>query len=202
MDSVYALRHDKEDLFKIGRTRGVQTRIQDLATGNPHRLTLFDSIETDDACAVERFLLRSLESKRVGNGGGRDFFAATPEEIRRAFNDARLYLEHDLPRKRQVAALAAKESDGELLVEPDEHERQLHRELVAARQEKFLAEVRYELLENELKLLIGTSPGFHGVATWMTHTKTRFDEQSFKVAEPRLYEKFRHPFRQRTFRIL
>ena len=46
MAFVYVLRSGDEPLFKIGRTRGgLEARIRQLATGNPHRLTLFDHIE-------------------------------------------------------------------------------------------------------------------------------------------------------------
>lgn len=65
MAFVYILRSGNEDLFKIGRTRGeLAARIKNLSTGNPHALTLFDSIETDDDAACETYLHGRLQSRR------------------------------------------------------------------------------------------------------------------------------------------
>jgi Meiotically Up-regulated Gene 113 (MUG113) protein len=65
MAYVYILRSGSENLFKIGRTdRDVDARIRQLATGNPHRLTKFDCIETEHDSLCETYLHRILRSRK------------------------------------------------------------------------------------------------------------------------------------------
>src|SRR2546428_3158194 len=82
MACVYILRSGNENLFKIGRTDGdVEARIRQLATGNPHRLTKFDLIETEHDSLCETYLHRMLRSKRSLASEAREFFRITPEDL-------------------------------------------------------------------------------------------------------------------------
>jgi len=57
MACVYILRSGSENLFKIGRTDGdVDARIRQLATGNPHRLTITPEELTPVICDAREFL--------------------------------------------------------------------------------------------------------------------------------------------------
>jgi len=112
MAFVYILRSGDEDLFKIGRTSGdVEARRKHLSTGNPHPLTVFDAIETDDVAACESFLHGRLQSKRCA-GDAREFFALAAADLQDAIREARDYLTDDLPRQKEAERLAKQDSDG------------------------------------------------------------------------------------------
>src|SRR5262249_31174526 len=74
VEYVYVLRSGDEDLFKIGRTRDINSRRLTLSTGNPHPLTLFAVIETEHASWCETYLHSVLRSRRVAG----EFFAVSP----------------------------------------------------------------------------------------------------------------------------
>jgi hypothetical protein len=90
---VYAFRHGRDDEFKFGRTTNLERRRKGLQTGCPRPLTVFDFIETDEALAGERFILRRLASKQLIG----EIFAVTPDEASAAMQACREFLENELP---------------------------------------------------------------------------------------------------------
>jgi hypothetical protein len=199
---VYILRSGEEDLFKIGRTRrDLAARIKQLSTGNSHRLTLFDLIETEDDAACEAYLHGTLQSKRCMDGEAREFFALPPAELEDAIRGAREYVTEVLPRRREAERLAKEESDGRIL-RPGHEEWARYRRLLQVRESEHRLGVDRLRLENELKLAIGTAAGLDDIATWTTHSVRKLDEASFRLSEPALYQAFVRESRTRTFRLL
>jgi hypothetical protein len=201
MAFVYILRVGDEDVFKIGEAGNVGSRIKGLSTGNHHPLTEFDSIETDDASACESYLHGVLRSRRIRNGGGKEFFALTASEVEEAVRDARAYVAEHLPVKREVERLSKQESDDTVL-QPGDEEWSVYGELLEVREDIYRLKVRRERLENDLKMVIGTAAGLDGLVTWKTHTLSRFDESSFKLAQPELHQVFLLESQRRTFRLM
>lgn len=70
MAFVYIFRSGSENIFKIGKSRDPAKRRNQLSTGNPHKLTELDRIQTDDGqqSCCEKFLQNKLRSKRVIHG--------------------------------------------------------------------------------------------------------------------------------------
>src|SRR6266496_3598631 len=197
MGQVYVLRSGTEDLFKIGRTRqDVDSRIRGLATGNPHRLTVFDIIETEHDTLCETHLHRLLRSKRVAG----EFFAATPAELRAALRDARDFLAEFVARRLEVKSLAEEESDGRLLT-PGSEEWSLYTEILETRADQDHSSFRRELLENKLKLIIGKTDGLDGVATWRSQTRYQLDEASLRLERPDIFRAYQKGTRIRVFRL-
>jgi hypothetical protein len=201
MAFVYVLRSGDEELFKIGRTRGdLEARIRQLATGNPHRLTLFDHIETEYEAVCETYLHRRLRSKRSGEGDAREFFALSAVDLRDALRDAREFLAEFVPKQREAERLAKEETNG-ILLKPGHREWELYRRLLEVRESEYSLSLDRALLENQLKLVIGKADGLEQVATWKSHAVKKFDEAAFKLAEPELFEAFVRASLQRKFRL-
>jgi Meiotically up-regulated gene 113 len=116
VSTVYVLRSGNSSLFKIGRTRNLGRRMEQLASGNPDRLTLFDSIETDDAAACETYLHHRLRSRRSKDSDATEFFDLDPEELRDVIQDARAFLDDFIPKQREAERLANEESREEILL--------------------------------------------------------------------------------------
>src|SRR5215813_8757037 len=113
MAYVYILRSGNENLFKIGRTDAdVDTRIRQLATGNPHRLTKFDIIETEHDSLCETYLHRILRSRKSLASDAREFFAITPEELAPVIRDAREFLAEFVAKQAEAERLSEQEPDG------------------------------------------------------------------------------------------
>ncbi len=202
MAFVYVLRSGDEELFKIGRTRrDLHARIAQLSTGNPHRLTLFDHIETGHEIVCETYLHRRLRSKRSGEGEAREFFALTPPEMKDAVRDAREFLEEFVPKQREADRLAKEESDGQVVI-PGQQEWHLFRRLLEIREGEDSLSLDRALLENQLKLVIGEADGLERIATWRTQEVKKFDAAAFKLAEPKLFDAFVRASRVRRFRLL
>jgi Meiotically up-regulated gene 113 len=200
MAFVYILRSGDGDLFKIGRTRGdVESRRKHLSTGNPQTLTVFDSIETDDVGACEAYLHASLQSKRCA-GDAREFFTVSTAELEAAIRAVRQYLAEDLPRQKQAERLAKQECDGQIL-RPGDEEWETYRRLLQVRETEHGVGLERMRLENELKLVIGTAASLDGIATWKAHLVRKFDEASFKRAEPAMHKAFVRESRVRQFRL-
>jgi Meiotically up-regulated gene 113 len=194
---VYIMRNGVTNVVKIGRARNVESRRGQFMTGNPEELTLIDSIETDEPGRCETFLHRIFESKRVRG----EFFALTPIEAQDAARRAREYVADHLPAEHEAKRLAQTDCDGPARP-PDDRERGLHRELLEARESRSRWKFECDRLENELKARIGTSEGIEGIASWTTHTKTTFDEASFRKEHPELHAAFSRPVRLRRFVLL
>jgi hypothetical protein len=202
MSFVYILQSGEENLYKIGIANDVDERLRDLKTGNPRRFFVFgliDTVDRESANAVESFLHKMFQSKRVP-GGGREFFALTRMEAEDAERAGRAFLSEALPRRKEVEALSKEESDDRLL-RPRDQDWEVVRSLLHWRENKYKAEIECERNENRLKLTIGASAGIDGLATWKSHLVARFDQGAFKLAEPDLYQAFVREARQRDLRL-
>jgi len=201
MAYVYVLRSGDEDLFKIGRTdRDVETRIRQLATGNPSRLTKFDIIETEHDSLCETYLHRILRSKRSLRSGAREFFALTTEELRAALSDAREFLDEFVANQQEADRLADEEPSG-VLLKPSDTEWSLYTSLLAAREEEDICHYQRQLLENKLRIAIGASDGIEGIATWRTQTVERLDQVALKSAQPDIFKQYLKASRVRVLRV-
>ena len=102
MAYVYFFRSGNENLFKIGKTArdDVEDRIRDLSTGNPHPLTVFDAIETEDEDECEKYLHKILRSKRSRESAAQEFFEVAPDVLKSVIQDAREFLSEFLATKR------------------------------------------------------------------------------------------------------
>jgi Meiotically Up-regulated Gene 113 (MUG113) protein len=197
MAHVYVLRSGNEDVFKIGRTRhDVDSRRRGLATGNPHPLTVFDVIETEHEALCETFLHRRLRSRRVSG----EFFAVVPEELEAAIRETRELLADLVTSKQEVKRLAQEESDG-LVLKPGSAEWSIYENLLEVREAQDHYAFQRELLENKLKLTIGTAEGLEGIASWKTQERRQFDEASFKLERPELFQTYVKLSRLRVFRL-
>jgi len=201
MACVYVLRSGTENLFKIGRTDGdVETRIRQLATGNPYRLAKFDVIETEHDSLCETYLHRMLRSKKSSASGAREFFAITPEELRSVIAEAREFLAEFVAKQEEADRLAEEETDG-VLLKPGDAEWSIYSSLLAAREEEDTYRYQRQLLENKLKIAIGRSDGLDGIATWRTQVAERLDQAALKSAQPDIFRMYIKTSRTRVLRL-
>jgi len=197
MARVYVLRNGNEDVFKIGRTRqDVDSRRRGLATGNPHPLTTFDVIETEHEALCERLLHRRLRSRRVSG----EFFAIVPAELEAAIRETRELLADLVASQKEVRHLAQEESDG-LVLKPGSAEWSLYQNLLEVREAQDHYAFQRELLENKLKLTIGHAEGLEGIAMWKTQERRQFDEASFRLERPEMFQTYVKSPRLRVFRL-
>jgi len=200
MAYVYVRRSGTENLFKIGRTASddVEDRIRHLSTGNPHRLTEFDVIETDDADEWERYLHKRLRSKRVRESSAQEFFEVTPEVLKSVIQDARAFLPEFMSTKQAVEFLADEKSE-DRMVTPGDDEQALYERLLEVREQQDRCEYERRHLENKLKLIIGTAAGLDGIASWRTRMVPKLDQAAFREAHPELYRTYVKTSYERRF---
>lgn len=189
MAFVYILRHGIEDVFKIGRTINLDARRRALTTGSPVALEEFDCIETEEAPLCETYLHKLLRSKRSSESGAREFFRVGPEELRRAIQDTREFLDEFVEKKKEAEQFAVAETNGKTL-RPTEADLDLYRQLIDCRGQ--LDQLTYERvsLETQLKARIGSAEGIDQVATWRSKVFSRVDVATLKIREPVIYEQF------------
>jgi transcriptional regulator of heat shock response len=201
MQGVYVLQSGDENVFKIGKAVDLERRMKNLATGNPHPLTLYRSIETEHAAECETYLHHRLRSKRSTRSDAKEFFDVEPSELEALLRDARAYVEDFLPRKAEAERLCHEQSDSRV-IEPTETQQETYRRLLKAREEHDALALECERLETELKLAIGTAAAMDGVASWKTQTMHKFDSTRFSEEHPEMYEEFLHETHTRVFRLL
>jgi hypothetical protein len=201
MAYVYILRSGNENLFKIGRTDGdVEARIRQLATGNPHRLTKFDVIDTEHDSLCETYLHRMLRSKRSLTSGAREFFVIAPEELTSVIREAREFLAEFIANQMEADRLAEEETDG-VLLKPGDTEWSIYTRLLLAREEEDSYRYQRQLLENKLKIVIGRAEGVDGIATWRTQAVERLDQAALKATEPEIFRMYAKTSRIRVLRL-
>jgi hypothetical protein len=199
MGLVYMLRSGEEDLFKIGMTRGdVDVRKKGLATGNPHPLTEYASIQTDHPSKVESFLHGLLRSKRSRRSEATEFYEIAQPELDAAIQEARDYADRDLPQEAEVERLAAEVCEDRLLT-PATDDWAIYTQLLHAREAHDRASHARNRLEWKLKLRIGTAYGLDGIATWRTITSSRPDLEALSRDHPDLYASYLRESHSRRF---
>lgn len=197
---VYVLRSGGSNLFKIGRALDLERRMRNLATGNPEPLSVFTCIETEDAALAEKYLHHRLRSHRSHRSMAREFFEIDLDALAAIVGDARAFLDDFVPKRRSAEQLATRESDGRLLV-PDAADWVRYTTLLDVRETLDGLELKRRTLEAEFKIAIGSADGLDGIATWRSQSRTRFDQDSFRNADPLTYERFLIVDRSRHFRL-
>jgi hypothetical protein len=201
-ECVYILRQGTDNLFKIGRTGpSVETRRRQLATGNPNELSVFDIIEAliGHGPRLETSLLNALRPNRVRDGGGRDFFRITPEELQPHIENTRALAQH-ISIREEATRLAQVESDGRLL-EPTADDFAKREEVDKLLQQEAILRAQIEMIYDTLKVSIGTADGIKGVATWRSHEVSRLDQRAFRLDHEDLYHLYLTPSMQRPFKV-
>lgn len=184
---VYILIEGQSNVFKIGSTGGaIEDRIHALQTGNSQPLTVFDAVETDQESACEAFFHRRLRSKRVGGGGGWDFFQLDADEMRHAIENFKRMFAEPLEARQAVGDLIQQSSDDRLL-EPTASDRELLDQLMRNKEEQEFLQFECELIESKLKQRIGTASGIRGLATWKTQVTKCYDEKLLMDSDPDRY---------------
>lgn len=197
---LYVLRHGDSNLFKIGRSVDLARRMKQLATGNPDRLTLFDCIVTEDAAAGETYLLHRLRSRRSRRSDATEFVEVAPDELETLIADTRAFLGAFIPMQREAERLASHPSDDRILL-PNDAEWEWYRALLEVREGIDSLTLERRRLEAELKVAIGSAGALKGIATWASHSIARFDQESFRQAEPESYKLFVVEEYRRQFRL-
>jgi hypothetical protein len=198
---VYVRRSGDSNLFKIGRSVDVQQRGRQLATGNPERLTLFDTIETEHASECETYLKERLRLRRSRRSAATEFYEVEVEELVAVIDATRAYEREVFANEAEVARLAQAETD-ERLLPAGEQELELFEELLNARHAEDGARRERERLETKLKLAIGTAAGLDGLVVWRTEWSERLDVAALKDREPAIFARFVQKKPRRTFRLL
>lgn len=201
-ECVYILRQGTDNLFKIGRTgAGVETRRRQLATGNSKELSVFDIIEapTGHGPRLETDLLNACRSKRVRDGGGRDFFRATPEELQPHIENTRA-LAQSISIREEAMRLAGVESDGRML-EPTADDSARREEVAKLLEQEAILKARREKIYDEWKVSIGTADGIKGVATWRSQEVSRLDQRALRMDHEDLYHRYLTSSTQRPFKV-
>jgi len=203
MAFVYFFRSGERDAFKIGKT-GVKVfdRKKALGTGNPDRLSEFAVIEMPmgDHTRCESFLHGLWGHRRIFESDGTEWYRLTVSEAEEAIESAQRYLEVDVPRLKEAERLNKFDSESGIL-QPSDDEWQVYQQILERSQEKYVANLELERLQTRLKLLIGTSSGLDGIATWKTRRKRTLHQPSFKADHPALFERYLRPSQDRPFKI-
>jgi hypothetical protein len=197
MAYVYILRNGNENLFKIGKSDNVEDRMRSLATGNP-RLSVFDTIETEDDDEWEGYLHKRLRSKRSRGSSAQEFFEITPDALNVILTEAREFLPKFLE-TREAAEILREEKSIDRIVTPSSEDAAIYERLLQAREQEDRWHYERLHLENRLKLAIGTAAGLEGMISWKTRTKQKFDQTSFRTAHPTLYEQYSVTIYERAF---
>jgi hypothetical protein len=169
-------------------------------------------IETDHDVICESYLHKRLGSKQISGGSSQEFFAVTPAELGPIVTDAKAYLEECVPVLLEAERMQQEDSDG-LIKIPGNAAISMHQEMLEVAeqirrlQSMMMEQVaglqsRYDFLEAELKVTMGTAAELKGIATWKSGVRNRFDQTAFKEAEPKLYEQYKTQSRTRTFRLV
>jgi len=200
MACVYIRRSGNENLFKIGRTANddVEDRIRKLSTGNPHRLTEIDIIETEDELEWEQYLHKMLRSKRSCESAAQEFFEVAPEVLKSVIREAREFLPEFLATRRAAERLADEKSEDRIAT-PGDEQQAIYKELLEIREQEDKCAYKRKHLENKLKLAIGTAAGLEGIATWKTRAVSRLDQAAFREAQPELYRTYSKTSYERRF---
>jgi Meiotically up-regulated gene 113 len=199
---LYIRRSGDTNLFKFGVTNDVPRRGRELATGNPDKLTLFDTIESENHTQCETFLKERFSLNRSRRSEATEFFEVDDlSELVEAIEETRRYDRDVFARVSEVKVLEQAESDERVLpVTADVGE--TFQRLLEARHAEARAKRERQRYEIQLKLTMGTAGDLGGLATWKSELWHRLDGPALKAEEPRIYARFEVEKRRRPFRPL
>lgn len=193
MSFVYFARRGTEHVFRIGYADNLPDKMKEQST--PDRRV----IETDEPATCEAFLHNYYGSRRID--GTKELFRFAPEEIGDAVKVANGFVSRFLPAKKTVEQLCEQPSDGKVVSATD-RAREIYRRLRELREEEYRIARRRELLEYELKAIVGTADGLQGLALWKSHPQSRFDLTQFKSDHHDLYQGYVRQKLVRRFQLL
>ncbi|MGD1901707.1 MAG: GIY-YIG nuclease family protein [Geitlerinemataceae cyanobacterium] len=202
MAFVYIFQSGDGNFFKIGMTRkDPEKRRKELSTGNPHPISVFDLIETDEANAVENYLHKKFDLYRIRGGDATEYFEIEPDRLKSGLEEARAFLDEYINLKRDSEELAASEETTGEEIDPDPEAEQLYGQILEVRRNIAKLELEQEMLERRLKLKIGKMDGIQGVATWKTQSRENLNRKALKEAYPDVYKEFAYSKTSRAFRL-
>jgi hypothetical protein len=183
---VYILKEGTSNIFKVGRTKGEVSKVlKRLQTGNSQPLNHFDTVEISQESACEAFFHRRLVSRRVGGGGGWEFFQMDSDEhMRTTIREFKAMVRALQESEEAVTPFEHEQCSSELIDASDE-DREMLGKLLKIREEQGYLQFEYDMLETKLKLRIGNAAGIRDVATWKT--ELRLDQETFKTVDPEMY---------------
>jgi excinuclease UvrABC nuclease subunit len=197
MGCVYFLRRANEDVFKIGKADCLADRMKSHSTTDPW-LEAYGAIETGEQSKCEAFLHKYYEAQRVE--GTKEFFRLKPVEVDEAIEVAKLFVSQNLPVSKVVEQLSHQQSESHM-VGSTGREREIYRQLREVRQQEYRLKMRRELLENELKVGIGTAAGLGEIAIWKSQVRKVFDDSQLKIDNPPMHMEYLREQRIRVFRL-
>jgi hypothetical protein len=197
MGCVYFARRADEDVFKIGKADCLADRMKSHSTTDPW-LEPYRVVETGEQSKCEAFLHRSYEVRRVE--GTKEFFRFKPAEVDKAIEAAELFVSQNLPMRKVVEQLCHQQSESRVVRSTD-REREIYRQLREVRQQEYRLKMRRELLENELKVVIGTAAGLGEIASWKSQARKVFDDAQLKTDNPPVYMEYLREQRIRAFHL-
>ncbi|HEU5403106.1 MAG TPA: hypothetical protein VFU86_17245 [Terriglobales bacterium] len=192
MGFVYCTRRGTENVFRIGTT-------ENLPTEKKHSTKEHWVIETDEPKACEAFLVNYYGTRRLAHS--KDCFTFNSEDIAQLMKVADGFVKRFIPAQKAVETLSQQQSEAQV-VSPGDRERDIHRRLRELREEEYRIARRRELLELELKIMIGTAAGLDGLALWRSQNQSRFDQLKFKSDNPSLYRDYVRAKLVRRFQLL
>ncbi len=195
---VYILASGRENVFKIGRTKGsVEKRIKALNTGNPSPLVLFDIIETPEPSVCEMYLHQLLRTSRFREGGGTEFFTSTPDHLREVLRKTREFLSEYIPAMHDVELLSKLESEDKV-VEPTPELLADFEELMQVRAELDMLKFKREMIECRIKIAMGRASEMRSVAKWKSISKDSLDQPKFREEQPELFAELLDRYKKTT----
>jgi hypothetical protein len=187
MGFVYFIQHNGSDVYALRCT----------TSADPGNVDA--KIPNDDPPECESFLHHYFESKCLDKKA--KLFRLGTEDLGVATKAAEGFARRFLPLHHAVEQLKTQSSNNRLMA-PEQRHRELCRQIRELREQEFRISKRRELLENELKVAIGTSAGIEGLATWKSHVQNTFDRERFKAEHPDIFNSYVHPKTMRTLQLI
>ena len=107
--------------------------------------------------------------------------------------ECRNYFAEFVPLQRDVEAIGKQSEDGKWLSAGPE-ERETSAQLANAMERQLECEWQIEVLQNRLKLAIGTAAGIEGLVSWQTNEPSDcFDLERFKEEHRDLFDEYQKP---------
>ena len=178
MASIFLVHLNGSDTYALRRTAPADTD------------GIASKIETEEPADCESFLLHYFESRCVDREKKTFRFGA--DEVANVVKVAEGFSRRFLPLQNAVEQLKHQASNNRFLP-AEQRQRDLCHQIHILREEEFRVSKRRELLENELKVAIGTAAGIQGLATWRSHEQDSFNRERFKAEHPDMFRAYVQP---------
>jgi hypothetical protein len=195
---AYVYRLGESGIWKVGKTTDLERREKAFGTISTEQLVLYAAIDTTDHTEVENFIKARLQSYRWLEGAGKDLYRAERGVVDAVVEAARRFSAETLPQLNEAEKLSQVRSDRRVLT-PSEIHRQLHHELLEARQAELRARQEMRRIRAELMLVMGTASHLDGIATFESQTRASFDGKRFQLENPTLAQPYMKQIHTRPF---